>query len=93
MNMPHTETGKVPLVIAMHPDDNVAVVVRAGGLPGGTEIRPGLVLAEHGHGAGTFQRLRRGWRREVGSLGHGARAGDDGQTRSGQVRGENQNLS
>src|SRR6185369_15772069 len=38
---------KAPLVIKMHPDDNVAVVVRDGGLPAGTEVLPGVVLAEH----------------------------------------------
>src|SRR5574337_359488 len=40
-------TVQAPLVIKMHPDDNVAVVVRDGGLPAGTEVAPGLVLAEH----------------------------------------------
>ncbi|NEX63969.1 galactarate dehydratase [Noviherbaspirillum galbum] len=30
----------------MHENDNVAVVVRTGGLPAGTEVRPGLVLRE-----------------------------------------------
>lgn len=35
-----------PLIIAMHADDNVAVVVRTGILPAGTEVRPGLKLTE-----------------------------------------------
>lgn len=34
-------------VIKMHPDDNVAVVVTAGGLAAGTEVAAGLVLREH----------------------------------------------
>jgi galactarate dehydratase len=34
-------------VIKMHAADNVAVVVTAGGLPAGTEVLPGLFLAEN----------------------------------------------
>ncbi|HEX7649380.1 MAG TPA: UxaA family hydrolase, partial [Noviherbaspirillum sp.] len=41
------QAAKAPLVIMMHPDDNVAVVVRDGGLPAGTTVREGLVLREH----------------------------------------------
>jgi galactarate dehydratase len=41
------EKGRAPQVIAMHPDDNVAVVVRDGGLPAGSVVQDGLVLAEH----------------------------------------------
>ncbi|AQT62029.1 galactarate dehydratase [Cellvibrio sp. PSBB023] len=33
-------------VIKMHPTDNVAVVVAAGGLPAGMEVLPGLLLVE-----------------------------------------------
>ncbi|HXE40471.1 MAG TPA: galactarate dehydratase [Azonexus sp.] len=47
MNAPIEQGCKAPLVIKMHPDDNVAVVVRDGGLPAGTEVLPGVVLAEH----------------------------------------------
>ena len=36
-----------PLVIALHPADNVAVAVPDGGLPAGTALGPGLVTAEH----------------------------------------------
>jgi galactarate dehydratase len=35
-----------PLVIVMHPADNVGVVVRDGGLPAGTALGDGVVLAE-----------------------------------------------
>ncbi|MEN3110727.1 galactarate dehydratase [Uliginosibacterium paludis] len=45
MNSPQTE--RAPLIIRMHPDDNVAVIVRAGGMPAGTEVAPGVVLREH----------------------------------------------
>jgi len=36
-----------PLYIRMHPNDNVAIVVNAGGLPAGTRFADGLVLKEH----------------------------------------------
>ena len=36
-----------PQVIVMHPSDNVAVVVPDGGLPAGTVLGTGVVLAEH----------------------------------------------
>lgn len=36
-----------PLYIRMHPNDNVAVVVNAGGLPTGTHFPCGLALNEH----------------------------------------------
>jgi galactarate dehydratase len=36
-----------PEVIAMHPDDNVAVVVREGGLRAGSVVHDGLSLLEH----------------------------------------------
>ncbi|MDO6386500.1 galactarate dehydratase [Uliginosibacterium sp. 31-12] len=45
MNIPNT--GKAPLIIRMHPADNVAVIVGVGGLPAGTEVAPGVVLREH----------------------------------------------
>lgn len=35
------------VVIKMHPADNLAVVVNAGGLAAGTEVMPGIVLQEH----------------------------------------------
>jgi galactarate dehydratase len=47
MDAPVQQAAKAPLVIMMHPDDNVAVVVRDGGLPAGTALREGLVLCEH----------------------------------------------
>ena len=42
-----TGTDQAPLVIRMHADDNVAVVVRDGGLPAGTVIDEALTLAEN----------------------------------------------
>jgi len=47
MNAPLAAKTPAPLVIRMHPADNVAVVVRDGGLPAGTEVSPGLSLVEH----------------------------------------------
>ena len=38
---------QAPLVIKMHPDDNVAVVANDGGLPEGTVLPDGLRLREH----------------------------------------------
>lgn len=38
---------RVPMLIRMHPNDNVAVVVRDGGLPAGTDVGDGIVLLEH----------------------------------------------
>ena len=35
------------LLIKMHPADNVAVVVTAGGLPAGTQVADGLSLVEN----------------------------------------------
>ena len=40
-------TRAAPLVIKMHPHDNVAVVVRDGGLPAGAVVEPDVVLLEH----------------------------------------------
>ena len=37
---------RAPLVILMHPDDNVAIVANDGGLPEGTRLPSGLVLRE-----------------------------------------------
>ena len=37
---------EIPLYIKVHPDDNVAIIVNAGGLPGGTRFPDGLVLRE-----------------------------------------------
>lgn len=45
MNIPQTD--RAPLIIRMNPADNVAVIVRAGGMPAGTEVAPGVVLREH----------------------------------------------
>jgi hypothetical protein len=39
------------------------------------------VAAQHRHRAGAVQRLRRARRRRLGPLGHGARAGEDGELR------------
>ena len=36
-----------PLVISMHPDDNVAIVANDGGLPAGAVLPSGLTLREH----------------------------------------------
>lgn len=36
-----------PLRIALHPDDNVAIIVNAGGLPAGAVFDDGLALREH----------------------------------------------
>ena len=47
MNASTEMTTKAPLLIRMHPNDNVAVVVRDGGLPAGTDVGDGVVLAEH----------------------------------------------
>jgi len=47
MNIRAESSHEAPLVIAMHPADNVAVAVRDGGLPAGTRLPDGLVLAEH----------------------------------------------
>ncbi|CAH2601353.1 galactarate dehydratase [Rhodovastum atsumiense] len=38
---------ETPLTIQVHPDDNVAIVVNANGLPAGTEFPSGLTLREH----------------------------------------------
>ena len=38
---------KAPLYIQVRPDDNVAIIVDAAGLPPGTEFPSGLVLREH----------------------------------------------
>lgn len=38
--------GGQPLVIKVHPDDNVAIVVNEGGLPSGSRFADGLVLIE-----------------------------------------------
>jgi galactarate dehydratase len=46
MNAPKEASGLAPLVIMMHPDDNVAVAVRDGGLPAGAEVADGVVLQE-----------------------------------------------
>src|SRR5262249_35472690 len=46
MNAPKEASGLAPLVIMMHPDDNVAVAGRDGGLPPGPEGRDGNVGAE-----------------------------------------------
>ncbi len=35
-----------PLIIKVHPDDNVAIVANDGGLPAGTELSEGIVLRE-----------------------------------------------
>jgi galactarate dehydratase len=45
MNAPQ-DTPAAPLVIRIHPSDNVAVVVRAGGLPAGTVLADGTVLVD-----------------------------------------------
>lgn len=45
--MDSSKTDRAPLIIRMHPDDNVAVIVRVGGMPAGTEVAPGVVLREH----------------------------------------------
>jgi galactarate dehydratase len=47
MNASTEMTTKAPLLIRMHPNDNVAVVVRDGGLPAGTDVGDGVVLTEH----------------------------------------------
>jgi galactarate dehydratase len=36
-----------PRCIRVHPDDNVAIIVNAGGLPAGSALANGLVLGEH----------------------------------------------
>ncbi len=40
-------TARSPLIIRMHPADNVAIVANDGGLPSGTVLQDGLVLREH----------------------------------------------
>jgi galactarate dehydratase len=47
MDTTESTISKTPLIIMMHPDDNVAVIVRDGGLPAGTAVREDLVLKEH----------------------------------------------
>jgi 2-hydroxy-3-oxopropionate reductase len=42
------------------------------------------LAAQHRHGAGAVQRLRRPRRRRLGPFGHGARAGDDGESPGSQ---------
>lgn len=44
--MPSDERGTPANLVVMHPDDNVGVVVADGGLPAGTALAGGLVLAQ-----------------------------------------------
>src|SRR3954470_13973502 len=41
-----TAPASAPLLIAMHANDNVAIVANAGGLPAGTALASGLVLVD-----------------------------------------------
>ena len=45
--MPANDYAEAPLYIKVHDDDNVAVIVNAGGLPGGTVFSCGLALIMH----------------------------------------------
>ncbi len=44
---PTAAPAKTPVIIAMHPDDNVAIVANDGGLGAGTALPSGLVLRDH----------------------------------------------
>ena len=71
-----------PLYIRVHADDNVAIVVNAGGLPAGTVFGDGLVLREHvpqGHKLALVDIAKDGPIRRYGEvIGHAERAIDTG---------------